>query len=102
MSIYFNLIDQPFIPCVMPNGSCGTFGLRETFMRADEIREIRDGSPLVTLALHRLLLAILHRNFGPRDMKEWRHLWEAERFDAAALETYFKRWSEHFDLFHTK
>ncbi len=99
MSQSFNLLTEPFIPCVMPDGTCATFGLRETLLRAGEICEIRDGSPLVTLALHRLLLAILHRNFGPKNPNEWKPLWQAGRVDDVKLDAYFSRWRQRFDLF---
>ena len=52
----FNLIDQPFIPCVTREGQHAEFSLLETLTRAHEIRELCDESPLVTIALHRLLL----------------------------------------------
>src|SRR5262249_29849705 len=52
-------------------------------------------------ALHRLLLAILHRNFGPGSVKKWQQLWEAGSFPAGALGDYFARWRDRFDLFGT-
>lgn len=76
-------------------------GLREVFARAHEIREVIDNSPLVTCALHRLLLAILHRVVeGPRDDSHWRKLWDLGRFDADRFDRYFDRWKSRFDLFH--
>jgi CRISPR system Cascade subunit CasA len=101
MSESFNLTDEPFIPCLTAHGY-SEFGLKETLLQAHDVAEVRDASPLGTLALHRLLLAILHRNFGPTSGKQWRRLWDAGRFPADALAAYFERWRDRFDLFHER
>lgn len=95
----FDLITEPWIPCVMLDGQTTEFGLRETLARAPCIREVTDASPLVTVSLHRLLLAVLHRNFGPRNSRAWRDLWEAGSWDMATLDAYFGTWRSRFDLF---
>lgn len=102
MTHSFNLIDEPFVPCLRPDGSRTELGLRDVLARAHELREIRDDSPIVTITLHRLLLAILHRNFGPKDMDQWRTIWNAGRFDMEVVNQYFDDWHERFDLFHPK
>lgn len=99
MSFSFNLIDEPWIPCLMADGSYREFGIRETLARAPDIREVVDPSPLVTVSVHRLLLAILHRNFGPRDEDEWKALWDAGAFDMGVLDAYLGKWRHCFDLF---
>ncbi|MEJ5330683.1 MAG: type I-E CRISPR-associated protein Cse1/CasA [Desulfobaccales bacterium] len=100
MTPYFNLVDEPWIPCLMPDNRLQEFGLLEVLVRAPEIREIFHSSPLVVTAVHRLLLAILHRNFGPESLAAWKELWERRSFDAQALQEYFDRWRERFFLFH--
>ena len=99
MTHSFNLIDQPWIPCTMSDGSHTELSLQDTLLQAHEIRAIFDQSPLVTAALHRLLLAILHRNFGPASRSEWQTLWQAGQFDSARLGSYFSEWYRRFDLF---
>lgn len=95
----FNLVDQRWIPCVMHDGRTEEMGIQDTLLKAAEIREVLDSSPLVTAALHRLLLAILHRNFGPESLTEWRGLWEHGRWDGAVLMQYLADWRPRFDLF---
>lgn len=96
----FNLITEPWIPCSMSSdGSLQDLGLREVLARAPAIEEINDPSPLVTIALHRLLIAILHRNFGPKSTEEWQDLWATGSFDMEALDGYFNLWAERLDLF---
>jgi CRISPR system Cascade subunit CasA len=94
----FNLADRGWIPCVMPDGACKEKGLKETLVRAHEIREVFDPSPLVTVALHRLLLAVLLRCYGPAKLADWKVLWRNGRWDAPGLEGYFRDWGGRFDL----
>src|SRR5262249_17285904 len=61
--------------------------------------EVRDASPLVTVALHRLLLAVLHRNLGPAGTRDWKRLLDAGRFPAGPLADYFQSVKGRFDLF---
>ena len=94
----FNLVSEPWIPCVTAQG-VREFSLREVLAQAHTIKELSDDSPLVTVALHRLLLAILHRNFGPASFDEWKELWRASKWDEAKLNQYFEQWQHRFDLF---
>ncbi|NSW58706.1 MAG: type I-E CRISPR-associated protein Cse1/CasA [Armatimonadetes bacterium] len=95
----FCLISQPWIPCILCDGTQREFGLLEVLARASDIREISDPSPPVTVCIHRLLLALLHRNFGPRNTDEWVGLWRAGKWDTRRLEAYFAEWETRFDLF---
>jgi CRISPR system Cascade subunit CasA len=71
-------------------------------LKAPEIAELRDGSPLVTIALHRLLLAILHRcHSGPANSAA-RVAIRKGGFDADRIISYFRKWADRFDLFHDK
>jgi len=95
----FDLVSEKWVPCVRLDGSTDELGLLDTLVHAHELREVVDASPLVTASLHRLLLAILHRNFGPRNYDAWRKLWEAGEFDAEIVGAYFDKWRHRFDLF---
>ncbi len=97
----FNLVDQPWIPCLMlETGEARDLSLRETLTEAHRVRELFDDSPLVTVALHRFLLAVLHACFrGPRDFDEWKSLWANKRWDEAKLNQYLGDWKHRFDLF---
>ena len=86
----------------MVDGGATELGLADALIRAHDVRELFDESPLVTLALHRLLLAILHRNFGPANTSEWFELWRRGRWNEEKLGEYFTRWHGRFDLFHPK
>ncbi len=102
MTPSFNLISEPWIPCVTLDGKNVELGLRDTLFRAHELREIMDNSPLVTASLYRLILAILHRNFGPSSDQEWITLWNHNQFNMTSLDSYFQKWEHRFDLFDSK
>ncbi|MDP8243568.1 MAG: type I-E CRISPR-associated protein Cse1/CasA [Candidatus Hinthialibacter antarcticus] len=96
----FNLIHEPWIPCIDSNGNLKELGLLDVLRQSHQLREISHQSPLVTASLHRLLLAILHRNFGPEDLDCWFALYQKGQFDDGVLDSYFENWKERFDLFH--
>ena len=102
MTFTFNLVESSFIPVVLHDGATAEWGLRETLVRAHKAREVRDASPLVTIALQRLLLAVLHRVFGPANAQAWGQLWAAGRWDAGPLDSYFAMWQDRFDLFDAR
>lgn len=96
----FNLVDEPWIACQFPGAATNqALGLQEVLVRAHEIREISGHTPLATMALHRLLLAIVHRIFGPTGVKAWQALRSQGRFDAEMVQAYFRQWRHRFDLF---
>jgi CRISPR system Cascade subunit CasA len=97
---HFNLVDEPWIQCVMAADNRGReLSLREVLAQAPAIREIYDPSPLVTVSLHRLLLAVLHRNFGPANTEAWVALWRRGAWAMERLDAYFSAWRHRFDLF---
>ena len=97
----FNLVDEPWIPCIMADDarSVRDLSLSEALLHSSVIREILDASPLVTLALHRVLLAIVHRVFGPEDSVEWQALWRHRSLEPQPVLAYLGKWRERFDLF---
>lgn len=99
----FNLIDEEWIPCIALDGSSKEFGIRDTLLKAHELREICDDSPLVTATIHRLLLAILYRACqGPSGMGQWKVLYARGSFNGnKAITDYLAKdkWYNRFFLF---
>ncbi|HNY40729.1 MAG TPA: type I-E CRISPR-associated protein Cse1/CasA [Bryobacteraceae bacterium] len=95
----FNLIQEPWIRCLNLDGQVRSVGLADALASAQGISEITDDSPLVVAALHRLLLAILHRNLGPRDSDAWGEMWRRGYFPSDVLHSYWEKWGKRFDLF---
>lgn len=97
----FNLIDEAWIPCIDLKGQQVDYGIRDALLKGHDLREVCDDSPLVTVAIHRLLLAILYRAFeGPSDIKQWRTLNAKSSFEGnSGLTAYLKKWHDWFFLF---
>ncbi|MCX7784072.1 MAG: type I-E CRISPR-associated protein Cse1/CasA [Meiothermus sp.] len=94
----FNLVDEPWIP-VRVGGKRELFSLEATLLRAREIERPEDSSPLVLAALHRLLLAVLHRALeGPHDATQ-NAQWITSGFPEERIKGYLKRFRSRFDLF---
>jgi len=96
----FNLLTEPWIP-VRPTGttSMRLVGLREAITQAREFTGIEDASPLQTVALYRLLLAVLHRALmGPKDSGDVAKWWK-DGFPEEALKVYFQAHGARFELF---
>ncbi len=100
MNPSFNLIDQPWIPCITSEGEFVEVSLRGLLARAHKLREISCETPIMSASILPLTLAILHRNFGPANTREWGKLWSAGKFNMPTLDSYFDKWYPRFDLFH--
>ncbi len=107
-SFGFNLIKKHWIPCRMVkanNGKLELLGIEEALMRASEVLEIVGDSPPVTIALYRLLLAIVHRSLGPLSYHgEWQRFWKDEKLFQESVLAYLNRKepieiAKRFDLF---
>jgi CRISPR system Cascade subunit CasA len=96
----FNLVERPWLPCMTSDGRGGELSLRQALLDAHELRELFDPSPLVTVALHRLLLAVLHRAYaGPPHLKAWQAMREKGRFDPKTIDAYLTDYHHRFDIF---
>lgn len=94
----FNLLDEAWIP-VSIDGQRLELSLSDSLISAHEIDEMGNQSPLVTVAVHRLMLAVLHRVFGPANLEEWANLWRRGSWDPDRLVEYFDKLHSRFDLF---
>ncbi len=96
----FNLVEEPWIP-VREGGTLREVGLKEALLRAHAFERIEDPSPLVEVALLRVLLAVLHRAlYGPKSKDELFTLFEAGRFPEDPISAYLNEYVERFWLIH--
>ena len=98
-SYSFNLIDKTWITFVRPDGNTVELSLRETLAQAHQLQMVAGDGPQQTVALVRLLLALLYRVNRPIDEASWVELWAASGFEMAALDKYFAELHHRFDLF---
>lgn len=95
----YSLLDEPWIP-VIRDGQQVLVGLREVLLNAATYERIDAGHPLKTVALYRLLLAILHRALqgpsGPEKAADW---FKAGQFPPDQIEDYLSKYAHRFYLF---
>lgn len=109
MNLTFDLVTEPWIPVLRDEGGFAELGLRDVLIESPRLREIAHDSPLFVAAIYPLLAAIMHRVLpGETDREretEWLRIWRQGKFndaDVKAIDDYFARWSDRFDLFHPR
>lgn len=101
MSYTFNLTIEPWIPVRSSDGKLKLVNLQTVLVEAHLFERIEDPSPLVVAAIHRFLLAVLHRALeGPRDGAEAIEWLKQGRFSSKQIDSYLNSWRHQFDLFN--
>ncbi|WP_207224819.1 type I-E CRISPR-associated protein Cse1/CasA [Sphaerotilus mobilis] len=98
-----NLLDVAWIPVRLRGGHVIDVGLLEFFSRAHDIEGLAETSPPNLIALHRLLLAIVHRALclNPGHWTDAdRARWWREGLPVALIHAYLETWRDRFWLFH--
>jgi CRISPR system Cascade subunit CasA len=95
----FDLTEEPWLPVVSLDGRPDEVGLAAILREAHQFRRIIGQTPPMTAALHRLLLALAHRVYGPSSLRRWEELWTDQRLPADELSRYFEEHSRRFHLF---
>jgi CRISPR system Cascade subunit CasA len=93
----FSLLTEPWIPLVDANGQRLQGSLRDVLLQPRQWRVIDGSSPIETLSLYRLLLAICHRALGPDPDPRFELL---DSWPMQKLESYLQSWKDSFDLLH--
>lgn len=102
----FNLIDQPWIPVLTGTGEQEQVSISTALTQASSFVRIGAELATVSIAIQRLLQAILLRVAQPlprsrEDRAErWAQWWEDGGLPAADIERYLSTWYDRFDLFH--
>lgn len=94
----FNLLDEPWIPVRLLDGTIADVGLLELLRRTTDIADLACELPTQSIAIQRLVLAVAYRVATPRDTRDWVRQWE----DGAPTEQmieYLERWRDRFYLF---
>lgn len=94
----YNLLDEPWIPVRLLDGTIADVGLLELLRRTTEIADLACELPTQSIAIQRLVLAIAYRVAPPRDARDWARQWD----DGAPTEQmieYLERWRDRFFLF---
>ena len=90
-----NLINDPWIPLVMPDGKGIMLSLADTLCRSAKISDMAV-TPPQRISLMRMLICIVQAALdGPEDMEEWREC--KDRIIPESL-AYIEQWAGRFDL----
>lgn len=99
----FNLLDEPWLPVRLADGSVQHLGLLDAMRRSSEITALAETAPPSLVAEYRLLLAIVHRALV-RSRGTWkdsdRVKWYQQGLPVDELCAYLEAWRERFWLFH--
>lgn len=96
----FPLTERAWVPVLRPGGERTRVSLRESLLNAGAYERLDAEHPLLTAALHRLHLAVLHRALeGPEDVETAARWYAAGQFDTGKLEAYLERFGPRFELF---
>lgn len=97
---YFDLTERPWINVrLVGERRISSVSLEQAITGAHQVQGIWDPSPVTAHAIHRLLLAVTHRVFGPPSSDAWRSLYAAGSFDPATVRAYLGRWRARLRLF---
>jgi CRISPR system Cascade subunit CasA len=97
----FNLLEDPWLPVIPLNESAAEeVSLVCLLGNARRYRRLAGTTPTMTAALHRTVLALIHRVYGPASLPRWGELWHAERgFPVKDLASYAAAYRDRFELF---
>jgi CRISPR system Cascade subunit CasA len=97
----FNLLEDRWLPVIPLNGPAAEeVSLAGLLRDARRYRRLAGTTPTMTAALHRIVLALVHRVYGPASLCRWGELWQAERgFPCEDLAAYAAAYGSTFELF---
>lgn len=99
----FNLLDEPWIPVLGLDRFRKEISLRDALLNASSFVAVEHNSPLATIAIYRMLLAVLHRALkGPSSLEQRWKWWNEDRFPPEALESYLSEQRPNFDLLNSE
>lgn len=94
----YNLLDEPWIPVRLLDGTIADVGLLELLRRTTDIADLACELPTQSIAIQRLVLAIAYRVAPPRDAHDWARQWD-EGAPTEQMIEYLERWRDRFFLF---
>lgn len=94
----YNLLDEPWIPVRLIDGTVTDVGLLELLRRTTDIVDVVCELQTQNIAIQRLVLAAAYRVAVPADEDEWIDLFN-EGLPVDMVIDYLERWRDRFYLF---
>lgn len=99
MTTDFNLWDEPWIRVLRHDGQREALSIRETLVRAHDLRALHDPSPLTVVGIHRLLTAIVQWIYAPESLREIADVLNVGQLDAERIDAFGTQFRHRFGLF---
>ena len=94
----YNLLDEPWVPVRLLDGTITEVGLLELLQRSTDIADLACELPTQNISIQRLVLAVAYRVATPLDAEEWLEQLE-EGAPIEQMIDYLEKWRERFYLF---
>lgn len=94
----YNLLDEPWIPVRLLDGTITEVGLLELLQRSTDIADLACELPTQNIAIQRLVLAVAYRVATPLDTEAWAAQWD-HGAPTEEMAEYLEKWRERFYLF---
>ena len=98
----FNLLTQPWLPCVDQQDRLKIMSLHDVMIQAHTLKTLRADLPIITSSLYLFLIAFTSAVFKPADDDEWEDLWNKGAFPPEVIQAYQDKWQGRFDLFDVR
>lgn len=112
MNENINLVEDPWIPVMLRDGTRKLYSLRSVFKEAHNIESINSELETMNFALLRFLLAILYRVIQPIEgeaitepeeaLALWEDWWKPGQFENQTIGAYLEKVKDRFNLFDDK
>lgn len=94
-----NLIEDAWLPVTTLDGATKQLSIRDLLVHAHDLAALTTASPLQTVALLRLLVAVHYASLGhAQTSADQAALLAAGRFDTARIDDYAAAWAHRFEL----
>lgn len=98
----FNLLSEEWIPVLPKQGTRSlNVGICQLLAESDQLLSVQAPTPLETIAIYRLLLAVLHSQVNVTE-EWWAKTWQERHFRYQDIEAYLDSHLPKFDLFDNK
>lgn len=94
----YNLLDEPWIPVQLLDGTITEVGLLELLQRSTDIADLACELPTQNIAIQRLVLAVAYRVATPLDAEAWAAQWD-HGAPTEEMAEYLEKWRDRFYLF---
>jgi len=99
MAYSFNLLEEPWLPCLTQKNTLKSLSLIDTITQAHQIRSLQADLPITTGALYLFLIAFVMSVFKLENVEDWETLWQEKKFSKDEVVDYAQKWKNRFDLF---